>query len=261
MDALTPTAKQEKIVAKEQAKQEKIVAKEQAKQEKIAAKEQAKQEKIVAKEQASSIETPKKKSLQLTDEYNHDDKYTSDVLRIRYNMYHDTYTSTAEIRNTTGLPIRHQNPPEDVTENIVKFIIQNYDNDPSCKWAKGLKLKGDLYSVKYKSPPEVKAFTSDGPSQFGPTKKFGVLYFLDMRHWINDILTLWRVNLTNESNDWKNIKMNKTETHEDQCDAGRRPHISWDKIYPQISDHCVKVYEGSFEGIFTPSVAVSTDSL
>ena len=221
----------------------------------------AKQEKIVAKEQASSIETPKKKSLQLTDEYNHDDKYTSDVLRIRYNMYHDTYTSTAEIRNTTGLPIRHQNPPEDVTENIVKFIIQNYDNDPSCKWAKGLKLKGDLYSVKYKSPPEVKAFTSDGPSQFGPTKKFGVLYFLDMRHWINDILTLWRVNLTNESNDWKNIKMNKTETHEDQCDAGRRPHISWDKIYPQISDHCVKVYEGSFEGIFTPSVAVSTDSL
>jgi hypothetical protein len=57
MDALTPTAKQEKIVAKEQAKQEKIVA----------------------KEQASSIETPKKKSLQLTDEYNHDDKYTSDV--------------------------------------------------------------------------------------------------------------------------------------------------------------------------------------
>lgn len=194
------------------------------------------------------------------DEYKHDDKYTSDVLRIRYNMYHDTYMSTSEIIKSTGLPIRHQNPPEDVTENIVKFIIQNYDNDPSCKWAKSMEVKGDLYSDKYAidSPAEIKALTSDGPSSFGPDKKFSVIYFLDMRHWINDIFILWRVNLTSESSQWKGIKMNKTQTFEEQCLQGKRPHISWDNIYPQISDHCIKVYEGSFEGIFTPSVKVST---
>jgi len=107
-----------------------------------------------------------------------DDKYTPDVLRIRYNMYRDNYIKTVEIIKKTELPIRHQNPPEDVTENIVKFIINNYDNDPSCKWVKGikhksLKINGDLYSDKYPiySPPEVKAFTSDGPSSFGPKKK------------------------------------------------------------------------------------------
>jgi hypothetical protein len=224
---------------------------------------------------ASSVEIPNKnpdfkkkhvKPSNLTsnaDEYKHDDKYTSDVLRIRYNMYHNTYTSTAEIIKTTGLPIRHQNPPEDVTENIVKFIIQNYDNDPSCKWAKSMELKGDLYSDKYAidSPAEIKALTSDGPSSFGPDKKFSVIYFLDMRNWINDIFILWRVNLTSESSEWKGIKMNKTQTFEEQCLQGKRPHISWDNIYPQISDHCFKVYEGNFEGIFTPLVTVSTASL
>ena len=204
-----------------------------------------------AKKQAEQANKAKKQAEQ-------DDKYTQDVCRTRYKLYYDAYMNTVEIIKTTGLPIRHQNPPEDLTENIVKFIVQNYDNDPSCKWAKGLKLKGDLYSDKYHidSPPEVKAFTSGGPSQFGPTKKFGVLYFLDLRKWLDDKITLWRVNLTNESTIWKNIKMNKKETNEDQCVAGRRPHISWDKIHPQISDYCVKVYEGNFEGIFTPSVTV-----
>ena len=58
----------------------------------------------------------------------------------------------------------------------------------------------------------------------------------------------------------KKIKMNETQTHEEQCAQGRRPHIAWKKLYPQISDHCVKVYEGSFEGIFTQSVKVSVAS-
>ena len=81
-----------------------------------------------------------------------------------------------------------------------------------------------------------------------------------MRQWLNDIFILWRVNLTSESSEWKGIKMNKKQTFEEQCKEGRRPHIAWDKIYPQISDHCVKVYEGTFEGIFTPPITVSVAS-
>jgi hypothetical protein len=188
-----------------------------------------------------------------------DDKYTSDILRIRYNMYRDNYIKTMGIIKETELPIRHQNPPEDITENIVKFIIINYDNDPSCKWAKGIDMKGDLYSDKYPIDllPEVKAFTSGGPSSFGPKKKFGVIYFLDMRLWLNDTFILWKLNLSNESPEWKHIKMNKTQTHEEQCEEGRRPHISWDKIYSQLPDKCIKVYCGNFEGIFIQSLVVS----
>jgi hypothetical protein len=153
------------------------------------------------------------------------------------------------LKKTTGLNIRHQNPPEDITENIAKFIIHNYD-DPSCKWSKGIGLKGDLFSSKYSLKSEVKAFTSDGPSQFGPKKTFDMLYFLDLRKWIEDQIILWRVNLTNESPEMKKLKINKTQTHQDQCSEGRRPRISWDKLYPQISDHCEKIFEGPFEDIF-----------
>ena len=68
---------------------------------------------------------------------NKDDKYTPDILRKLFNLYKTTYIEKSIIISNTCLPIRHQNPPEDVTENITKFIIRNYDNDISCKWAKG----------------------------------------------------------------------------------------------------------------------------
>jgi hypothetical protein len=166
----------------------------------------------------------KQQKTKLIEKASQPDKYTEAILRKRYNRYRDNYIFDSELISSTSLPIRHQNPPEDITENITKFIIINHDNDPSCKWAKGLGLKGDLYSEKYNidTPPEVKAFTSDGPSQFGPKKKFGVLYFLDMRKWIDDIIILWRVNLTNDSPKMKQIKMNRTQTHEEQCLEGRR---------------------------------------
>ena len=180
------------------------------------------------------------------------DNYTPDVLQSLYQRYKDNYQYTANLKKEKGLPIRQQNPPEDITENIVKFIIQNYEGDLSCKWAKAIGKNGDLYSDKYNHeyPIEVKAFTSNGPSQFGPRKKFGVLYFLDMRNWLDNKLVLWRVNLTNDSQEMKNIKMNKKQTLGEQCDEGRRPHICWDSLYPQIMDKSVKIYEGAFDDIF-----------
>ena len=186
-----------------------------------------------------------------------EDKYTAEILRRRFNRYKEDCIDLTDLKKTSGLNIRNQNPPEDITENIAKFIIHNYDNDLSCKWSKGIGLKGDLFSSKYpESPPEVKAFTSVGPSQFGPKKVFGVLYFLDLRKWIEDQIVLWRVNLTNKSPEIKGIKINKTQTHEEQCAEGRRPRISWDKLYPQISDHCEKIFEGTFEDIFVKPLPI-----
>jgi hypothetical protein len=184
------------------------------------------------------------------------DGYSQEILAQRFNSYRNDYVATSELIQTSGLPIRHQNPPEDITENIVKFIIRNHDNDPLCQWAKSIRRKGDLYSPNYpaNSQPEVKAFTSGGPSSFGPAKKFGVLYFLDMRNWLTDVFVLWKVNVTNESPEWRNIRMNETQTLGEQCDAGRRPHIQWDGIHQQIPDRCTMVYNGPFEGIFAPLI-------
>jgi len=127
--------------------------------------------------------------------------------------------------------------------------------------SKNNKICGDLYSDKYNANNqiEVKAFTSDGPSSFGPKKLFGVIYFLDMRHWLDNKFTLWRVNVSNNSPEWKNIKMNKIQTYNAQCKEGRRPHISWDNIYSQISNKCIKVYDDNFENIFAKLAIVSND--
>lgn len=183
------------------------------------------------------------------------DSYDESILIGRFMNFKNMYISDEKLIKN-GLKIRHQNTPEDITENITKFIIRKYENDKSCVWCKGVDKKygltGDLYSNKYEKiePIEVKSFTSSGPSQFGPDKKFGVLYFLDLRKWLNNEIVLWKVNLNYQSNEFKNINVNKFQTMEEQLLQGRRPHISWDTIYHQIYNFCEKIYEGTFENIF-----------
>jgi len=184
------------------------------------------------------------------------DKYPEELLRERYNMFKQGVIQCARQIKEYKLPLRNQNPPEDITENIAKFIIQNYEGDTTIRWAKSLGVPGDLVS-KHRII-ELKSFISSGPSSFGPNKKFNVIYFLDLRDFMKDVIVLWKVNVTNDSPEWKNIKMNKTETHAEQCSQGRRPHISWDNIKVQIEDKCEKVYEGTFEGIFRRRAMNST---
>jgi hypothetical protein len=186
------------------------------------------------------------------------DCYSEVILRSRYALYKDCVEKTNQINKETGLGIRHFNPPEDLTENITKFILHNKRNDKSVVWARTVGKPGDLYS-DIEQIIEVKAFTSGGPSSFGPKKVFQCIYFLDMQQWLDDKIILWRVPLSNTSETWKGLKMNKKkeETHDDQSKQGRRPHISWDHLYPQISTLCEKVYEGTFEGIFIPTPLVA----
>lgn len=179
--------------------------------------------------------------------------YTDEILK---NRFYEVKTSYSNLNTLIklGIPLRHSNIPEDITENIVKTIIINYENDETCVWCKLAnkkdKLTGDLYSYKNNISIEVKSFTSNGPSQFGPRKKFDKLYFLDLRNFLDNNIILWKVNLTNNSNEFKNIQMNKSQKLIDQCEEGRRPHISWDKIFPQIKDYCQQIYNGNFEDIF-----------
>jgi hypothetical protein len=215
-------------------------------------------------EKQDIIIVPKKKNkITKNDTDNHNninidilnDNYGEEILKTRYGNFRKTYISDEQLIHG-GLPIRHQNTPEDISENITKFIIRKYENDTTCVWCKGIDKKfgltGDLYSNKYDktAPIEVKSFTSSGPSQFGPDKKFGVLYFLDLRKWLNNQIILWKVNLNYLSDEFKNIKVNKKQTMGEQLLEGRRPHISWDNIHPQISEFCEKIYDGTFENIF-----------
>lgn len=179
---------------------------------------------------------------------NLNDKYTKEILTKRYNMIKNMYIEE-EKNIKQGLNIRHQNIPEDITENIVKFIIRKFE-DKNCIWCKSTVNSGDLYLPISNTKIEVKSFTSNGPTQFGPKTEFDKLYFLDMRNWINDELILWKVNIDSKSDEFKNIKVNKNETIGSQFSLGRRPRNNWNNIYPQIQKYTEQIYKGKFEDIF-----------
>jgi hypothetical protein len=176
------------------------------------------------------------------------DTYTKKLLIEQYNL-HKTYVlgrinTTHEIRVNVRLP----SIPEDISENIVKYIIHNKLLDITSRWNC---KKGDLQSLK-EGKQECKCFTSNGPLSFTPSSEWDVIYFLDARKWLIDHFILYKVSLKRTSEEWKNIKVSKSQTFEDQTKQGRRPRITWEALNPQIEPHCKKVYEGIFEDIFIP---------
>jgi len=174
------------------------------------------------------------------------DSYTPDVLRNQYKIFKQYAFTREQASAHTNIRIRMPCIPEDISENMIKFILQNYQEDDT-HWKCG---SGDLLSWK-EGKQECKCFTSDGPSSFTPFSTWDVIYFMDARQWRRDQFILYRVSLSNQSDIWKNIKVNKTQTFQDQVAHGRRPRIPWKYLFPQISKYCEIIFQGEFEDMFS----------
>jgi hypothetical protein len=177
-----------------------------------------------------------------------DDSYTCELLKEQYAMHKAYVVGRIKTTKNIGIKVRLPCIPEDISENLMKYIIQNKLHDKTSRWDC---KEGDLLSQK-EGKQECKCFTSDGPLSFTPSSEWNVIYFLDARDWLNDNFALYRIPLTRTSPEWKNIKVSKTQTFEDQTKQGRRPRITWESLKPQIDDYCSKVYEGTFDDIFIP---------
>jgi hypothetical protein len=173
------------------------------------------------------------------------DTYTREVLEELYGIHKAYIEARLRAMKKLGIKFRLASIPEDISENIVKFIIHKL-GDVSSSWV----CKGDLLS-KTEGVQECKTFTSVGPLSFSPTSEWDVIYFLDAREWLDDKFVLYRINLKKSSDEWKAIKVKKTQTFDDQAKQGRRPRIGWKDLYPQVSNHTQKVFEGRFADIFT----------
>lgn len=191
-----------------------------------------------------------------------EDTYTKELLIEQY-LLHKTYVSRRiETTKKIGVKVRLPSIPEDISENIVKFILHNHPGefqDKTSKWSKSIDKKGDLLSEKEKIQ-ECKCFTSDAPPTFGSNENWDVIYFLDARKWLDNKFTLLRISLSNTSTEWKSIMMTKDETYAMKCEKGgsrSRPHITWKKLYPQIKQHCKVIFSGTFEDIFNQSEATT----
>lgn len=181
------------------------------------------------------------------------DSYTQEVLRTQYKIYKQYALTREQVSIHTNIRIRMPYIPEDISENMIKFILQNYRADVT-HWNCA---SGDLMSIE-EGKQECKCFTSDGPSSFTPLSKWDIIYFLDARQWRTDQFCLYRVSLSNQSDTWKNIKINKTQTFQDHVLHGRRPRIPWNQLFPQIKDHCTIVFQGTLDDIFSIPTASSS---
>jgi|LakMenEpi03Aug12_release.lakeMendotaPanAssembly.Ray.scaffolds.fasta_scaffold180124_2 hypothetical protein len=175
-----------------------------------------------------------------------EDSYTKELLKEQYILHKNYVIGRINTTKKIGVKVRLPCIPEDISENIVKQIIHNKLNDKTSRWDC---KKGDLYSQK-EGKQECKCFTSDGPPSFTPSSDWDIIYFLDARQWLNDTFVLYRIPLQRTSTEWKNIKVSKTQTFEDQSKQGRRPRITWESLKPQIETYCSKIYEGTFDDIF-----------
>lgn len=178
------------------------------------------------------------------------EKYTQSILREQFNLHKSYVVGRKNTTIALGLNVRLPSIPEDISENLIKFII--HKTDKTSTWD----CKGDLQS-SVEGIQECKCFTSDGPLSFTPTSDWDVIYFLDARNWLTDHFVMYKIPLKKTSEEWKNIKVSKAQTFEDQCKQGRRPRITWDSLKPQIESYCIKVYEGSFDDVFIdPTVLI-----
>ena len=171
------------------------------------------------------------------------DMYSKEILKQQYEIHKNYVISRKNSSNILNINFRLPYIPEDISENMIKFIIHK-NGDNTSSW----NCKGDLLS-SIEGKQECKCFTSTGPISFTPSSEWDSIYFLDATEWLNDCFKLYKFPYKRTSDEWKNIKVNKNQTFEDQSLQGRRPRINWSGLYPQIKEKCCLVFQGSFEDI------------
>jgi len=175
-----------------------------------------------------------------------EDKFTKIILEKLF-INHIKYCNTKkEIYKELKIKQRIPNFPEDISENIVKFIIEKYLHIKTTWFCKTGDLQYDDKKI------EVKCFCSIGPSSFGPNEKWNEIYFLDATNFLNKNFKCYKINLSSDNDIWKKIKVNKTQTFEEQCNQKRRPRITFKELYKQIpNEYKQKIYDGSFDNIIS----------
>jgi hypothetical protein len=141
---------------------------------------------------------------------------------------------------------RLPNFPEDISENIAKHLICTLENLICAREKKG----GDLRTPDNKRI-EVKCFSSCGPTSFGPNEKWDMIYFLDATDYDKGNFKLYRIALSNTSEAFQQMPINKKETFAKQCSDKRRPRLAFKDIQKHLQEHVNVVFDGNLHQLYT----------
>jgi len=132
---------------------------------------------------------------------------------------------------------RSPNFPEVLSENMVKFFINNYERRKCYKSS-----VGDLIDENNKRI-EVKCFSSSGPSSFGPKEKWDELWFVDATQISNEHCKLYKCSLPYNSTQISSLMVNKNTTFDSFRNVGKRPRILFSSIVDQLKDDIKLVFD------------------
>ena len=135
---------------------------------------------------------------------------------------------------------RDINFDSELSESIVALILEYNGYKPITKPKSGDLLFGNIKI-------EVKCYSSDGPSSFGPDEKWNWICFLNASKWKTKYFECYLIKLPNNSDIFKNIKVNQKQTFYDQVQQKRRPRIAFDKLKLQLINNQTKI-ENIFQG-------------
>lgn len=174
------------------------------------------------------------------------DNMSYKILLDEIERYNNNLLCTNEVNKLLSKKkIRHENFPSHISENIVKFAIyKKYKIMPNWDTDVGDLCVNNLLKI------EVKGFMSDGPSSFGPTEKWQLLYFVNAKDTLNKIYQVYEIKLSNIHPIFRNIKLNKNETYGEIADKNQRGKLrgSFYKIFkPQLKDHCHLIFDGEIK--------------
>jgi hypothetical protein len=132
------------------------------------------------------------------------DEYTYEILDLCLNKYINDLNFNDKINALLSKKKRrNENFPSDISENIVKFAFAKKYRIMPC-WDT---QKGDLIIYKFNlfTQIEVKGFTSEGPSSFGPTEEWDWIYFVDGTDIRNKNFKVYEIHLSNKSKVFQSI--------------------------------------------------------
>lgn len=154
-------------------------------------------------------------------------------------MYNRTFKLTTELNKTMVRKIRHENFKSEISENIVRMLLTDIYKT-RVEWSSV--KSGDLLMDEKRL--EVKAFSSNGPSSFGPKENWDWIYFLDCRNHLDFNFKLYEIRLSNNNALWQNLKLNKENTMFDFCQQGKRPRLKFNEIQDQLGAHVKLIWQG-----------------
>ena len=71
------------------------------------------------------------------------------------------------------------------------------------------------------------------------------------RYWV---IFIYKINLSNDSKEFNDIKINTKETYKQVCDLGKRPRLSFQNIKDQIPTFVEEKYKGTVYTLLKPKL-------